>query len=161
TPLTITVMQNGGPAGGVQLTGKLSVTFLPEFPTGTTIATSSLAPLYSQVNTNSNVTFTGDSSHPAIIRPVSSIKIVNIGASGGAGGTGSVGKGGPGGCDGGDGGMPGGCAQSDGGGGGAAGSTGGGGAGFSVPGGAGGGASNGGAVHGNSQVVNYAGAATA
>lgn len=157
--LTITVEQTGGPAGGVQLAGKLDVTFLPELTAGTSIAASSLAPLYSQVNTASNVTFTGTATQPAIVRSVSSINIGNINVAGAAGGTGTGGAGGPGGCTGGDAGATGGCSQNDGGGGGAAGNAGGAGGGFAAAGGSGNGSGGGmaGVAHGNSQLVNYSG----
>jgi len=160
-PLTITVTQMGGPVGGAMLAGKLAVNYLPEFPVGTSIAAGSLAPLYSQVDTTSNVTITGTSAQPAIIRSVSSIKIGNITANGAAGTTGSnFGAGGPGGCAGGSGAMTGGCSQTDGGGGGAGNNGGGGGGGLAAAGGSGnGGGGAAGVMHGNVQVVNYGGAA--
>ncbi|HEY5946744.1 MAG TPA: hypothetical protein VIV40_14675, partial [Kofleriaceae bacterium] len=157
----ITVMQNGGPAGGVALTGKLDLNYLPQFPAGTNIAAGSLAPLYSEVNTASNITITGSSTEPAVIRSVSQIKIGNITASGAAGTTGANGGGaaGPGGCAGAGGGSTGGCSQNDGGGGGAAGNGGGGGGGYGATGGKGNGADGGaaGVAHGNPQIVNYGG----
>lgn len=162
TPLTITVQQTGGPEGGVQLAGKLDLIHLPEFPAGTAFATASLAPLYSKVETASNVTFSGSPLQPALIRAVSSITIGNINVSGAPAGTGnSFGAGGAGGCAGGGDGATGGCAQTDGGGGGAGGTPGGGaGGGFSGPGGSGNGAGGGtaGTAHGNAQLVNYVGA---
>jgi hypothetical protein len=163
TALMITVEQTGGPAGGAMLSGKLAVQNLPELTAGGTIATSTLAPLYSQVNTNTNVTFTGDATQPAIVRAVSSIKLGNITASGATGTTGADGggAGGPGGCSGGGGGSTGGCTQNDGGGGGGGGTAGGGGGGFGAPGGSGNGSGGGaaGVMHGTVQVVNYGGAA--
>jgi len=160
TALTITVDQMGGPPGGVQLAGKLELQHLPEFPAGTTIAVSSLATLYSQVDTASNVTFTGTSSQPAIVRAVSSIEVGNINVAGAAGTTGAnAGAGGPGGCIGGGSGAAGGCSQNDGGGGGAANNGGGGGGGFAAPGGQGSGGGTAGVKHGTDQLVSYTGAA--
>jgi hypothetical protein len=160
TPLSITVMQSGGPPGGVTLSGKLELRYLPQFPTGTTIAAASLAPLYSEVNTASNITITGSSSEPALIHSVSQIKIGNINVSGAAASGNTLGAGGPGGCPGGANGATGGCTQNDGGGGGSSGNGGGGGGGFSSTGGTGNGGGGGtaGVAHGNVQIVNYGGA---
>jgi hypothetical protein len=156
TPLTINVQETGGPVGGVSLTGKLSLTNLPQFPTTTSVATGSLAPLYSDVNTG-NVTFTG--TQRAVVRSVSRIKIGNIVATGGAGTTNGAGVAGPGGCAGGDMAANAPCLQADGGGGGAGGNSGGGGGGYAIAGGTGvagtaaGGAA--GSAHGQPQIINY------
>ncbi|HEX5059038.1 MAG TPA: hypothetical protein VFV99_06745 [Kofleriaceae bacterium] len=158
TPLTITVMQNGGPGGGVALTNKLSLQNLPQFPAGTSIATGSLAELYSDVNTG-NVTFTGTAR--ASVRSVSRIKMGNITANGGNGSTNGAGGAGPGACAGGAPASNAPCLQSDGGGVGAGGDSGGGGGGFAVAGNPGvtGDAGTGGAgggAHGDNQIISFA-----
>ncbi len=157
TPLTITVNQNGGPSGGVSLADQLTLQNLPQFPSGTSIATSSLAPLYSEVNTG-NVSFSG--TQRAIVRSVSRIKMGNVSANGGAGTSNGVGgAGGPGACGGGSMGANAPCAQVDGGGGGAAGTSGGGGGGFGAVADTGVGDDGGiaGAMHGNVQLVSFGG----
>jgi hypothetical protein len=153
TPLTVTVMQNGAPAGGVALANQVSVQYLPQFPAGTSIATSSLAPLYSDVNTG-NVTFTG--ADRAVVRSVSRIKMGNIVANGAPGTTNAAGAGGPGACGGGAPATSAPCLQSDGGGVGASGTNGGGGGGFAVAGNPGAGGGAGGSAHGNPQIVSHA-----
>lgn len=157
-PLTITVNENGAPAGGVTLADALSVQYLPQLTTGGTVDTNTLAELYADVNIG-DVTFTGTKA--AIVRSVSRIKIGNIVANGGAGATGSAGAAGPGGCAGGGSGATGGCTPNDGGGGGAAATSGGAGGGFAAPGGGGNGGDGGtaGVEHGNAQLVSYTGAA--
>jgi hypothetical protein len=154
-PLLIAVNETGAPTPAM-LGGQLTLTKLPQLTQGTSIAVSSLAPLYSKVALG-NVTFTGGSTEPVIIKAVSSIALGTVTIRGGAGTTGNNnGAAGPGGCAGGTAGQTGGCSGFPGGGGGAAGNAGGGGGGNATDGGAGNGTSPGalGPKHGNAQVVN-------
>jgi hypothetical protein len=152
--LTIAVSEPGAPAPAM-LAGALVLNNLPQFPTGTTIDASTLAPLYSQVMA-SNVTLTGDSSHPVRLEAVSSIAMGTVTVKGADASSNTAGTGGPGGCNGGAVGGTGGCSGFIGGGGGGAGNAGGGGGGNATDAGAGNGTGGGsaGGKHGNDQLVN-------
>src|SRR5207245_7086816 len=96
--LTFTVSEMGATT---MMNNMLALQYLPQLTGSGTIAASSLAPQYSQVNVSGNLTFTGTSDQRVIVTSVSNIAVGNITASGADGSKGGGGPAGPGGCDGG------------------------------------------------------------
>jgi hypothetical protein len=150
-PLTISVSEPNAPTQMISAT----LSNLPTLETTSLDYDTLTATTYARIAIPAGtLTFTGTPA-PILLRSISSVTIgAPITATGAAASGVNAGAAGPGGCAGGGLGIAGGCMV--GGGGGASNTDGGGGGGFANVGGNGGGETNGGAMHGNAAILNYA-----